>query len=152
MILDCAQLLSSAHIMLDGRRVAERRVPVVERPTFINHPCARWVREARANYIWTGILMGALAEQFELRFGKPNALADYAAKYLANWPYNIDLREQTEFACVVPVEYERRTVVDSYRTYYFEERQDQAVWTVVGAPDWWKRMRGDVVQEVRHAS
>lgn len=149
MILDCAQLLSTAHLMLDGRRVAEKRVPIVERPHFVNHPCARWVRQCRANYFWTVQLMVSLGAQYAMRTGKINELDKFSEKYMAAWPYNITLDEQTEFACVVPVQCERRTVVDSYRAYYFEEKQDQAVWTMVGAPDWWCRLRGD--KEVRRA-
>ena len=87
MILETAQLLSTAHRMLDGdetRRPSvsgktETKYWVMEnnnmentlyRATMMSHPCAIWVRETDANYTWAYNLFVGLCDEYTHRYGK----------------------------------------------------------------------------------
>lgn len=75
MILEYAQLLSTAHRILDGHEVIEqtangRRIKrwklesdldkVLYKSTHSNHPSAIWVRQNQQNYIWLSQLLYAV--------------------------------------------------------------------------------------------
>jgi len=92
MILEGAQLLSTAHRLLDGTERIDKRyvngsmparfrnVKVWDLPdhrdkilyqaTHRNHPCAVWVRESRANYQWLVDLTWALCDEYYHRYGR----------------------------------------------------------------------------------
>ena len=57
MILETAQLLSTAHHEIDGE-------PSIEcyKATHKNHPSAVWARENRSNYIWLWNLLNSLCK------------------------------------------------------------------------------------------
>lgn len=152
MILDCAQILSTAHIEIDGRDMASSRVALIERPPHVNHPSARWARKTLGNYNWTAELMHSLIQQFKIRNGgRVHHYERIAAEYLNRQPIGIEQAPLTAFEYVGPVRHRMGSVVESYRRYYFEEKQDQAVWTTVGAPSWWRRLRGDRgIKEAAH--
>merc|ERR1711991_1117950 len=71
MILEVAQLLSTAHHMLAPAAAAvhleQKRI---YRKTHHNHPCARWVRSHKANYVWACDLGLALCEEYTHRYEK----------------------------------------------------------------------------------
>ena len=50
MILESAQLLSTAHRLLDGNKLADERG--LYKATHINHPSSIWVRKSSENYYW----------------------------------------------------------------------------------------------------
>jgi len=55
MILEYAQLLSTAHRVLDGdpnQELPDGRQDVLYKATHVNHPSAVWVRQNEANYKW----------------------------------------------------------------------------------------------------
>ena len=89
MILETAQLLSTAHRVLDGKKVVEqvrsektgklrRRAsyvlpdPLLDgllyRATHINHPSAVWVRTSVANYEWAHCLLMELLKEWAFRY------------------------------------------------------------------------------------
>lgn len=94
MILEYAQLLSTAHRVLDGTEQIEQRYiksgrrmdqfrnvktwkladshkdEGLYRATHINHPCAKWVREDGHNYNWTWELLRALCNEYYYRYGQ----------------------------------------------------------------------------------
>ena len=85
MILEYAQLLSTAHRFLDGNivtglsetgRKQTRYVltsdlnTVLYRSTHINHPSAIWVRQSLENYLWLANMLIALCEEYTYRYGK----------------------------------------------------------------------------------
>jgi len=63
MIIEYAQLLSTAHFVLDGQQVGYK-------PTHKNHPCAVWVRQSTGNYDWLFDLFECLCREYTLRYGK----------------------------------------------------------------------------------
>lgn len=66
MILETAQLLSTAHHVLDGANA----VPNIYKKTHVNHPSAIWVRENIANYLWARDHLHALLTEYATRFNK----------------------------------------------------------------------------------
>jgi hypothetical protein len=61
MVLETAQLLSTAHRELDGDELSDRRG--LYKSTHRNHPSAVWARANRENYDWlVGLFKGLLEE------------------------------------------------------------------------------------------
>ena len=68
MILEYAQLLSTAHHEVDG-------TPSINcyKSTHRNHPSAIWARTNRKNYRWLWRLLDATATEYTHRYGKVHA-------------------------------------------------------------------------------
>ena len=68
MILEYAQLLSTAHHEIDG-------TPSIDcyKPTHKNHPSAIWARNSRNNYRWLWWLLYGLQDEYTYRYGKVHA-------------------------------------------------------------------------------
>lgn len=139
-ILELTQMLSTAHIMLDGHAAAEARVTIVERPTHVNHPCVKWVRDSRHNYQWAAALAWHLVQQFTLRFQRGHEYARIISDLQRFQPLNIPLVESTVFVQSMPSGYRRSSPIEAYRNYYFQTRKHLADWTVVGKPTWWMEL------------
>lgn len=100
MIVETAQLLSTAHVMIDGVQVAYKK-------THHNHPCAVWVRECRANYVWTSNLLINLLDEYRYRFRKSHATNRHAMALMCP-PLGIPYREhKTSPAQAMPEEFRR---------------------------------------------
>jgi hypothetical protein len=61
MILEAAQLLCTAHRLLDGKLIligkrkhwkVEENDDILYKATHVNHPCAKWARGSLGNYNW----------------------------------------------------------------------------------------------------
>ena len=85
MILEYAQLLSTAHRVIDGvvnvglsasgRKkqsyvLPDYRDSVLYSATHINHPSAIWVRQSLSNYMWLSHLLVELCHEYTYRYGK----------------------------------------------------------------------------------
>ena len=68
MILESAQLMSTAHRFLDGDRYADKNG--LYKLTHKNHPTAIWVRKSKENYMWTWNLLDALLQEYTKRYNK----------------------------------------------------------------------------------
>ena len=78
MIMESAQLLSTAHRVLDGEKSADAMK--LCKATHKNHPSAIWTRESHANYHWLFAHMKALMREYTYRYDKHHAyerLLDY---------------------------------------------------------------------------
>lgn len=89
MILESAQLLSTAHRMVDGtpytdrttnnrriqrwRHADETRERLLLKATHVNHPCNVWVRSHPLHYQWLFHLFAELTEEYARRYGKDHA-------------------------------------------------------------------------------
>lgn len=100
MILECAQLLSTAHFELDG-------VQVGYKPTHKNHPSAIWARATSGNYDWLYRHFVALCEEFTHRTGKVHKTSELLV-LLAKKPYNIPQDDRQEFVLCMPDEYKKK--------------------------------------------
>lgn len=152
MILESAQMLSTAHRLLDGkvetvlskagRRTKQYVLPderenVLYKATHVNHPCNVWVRESSNNYRWLYAHFIALCDEYTYRYGKVHA--SYTKLKGAIWtvPNNILLGPLTPFRLAMPDEYKSTDIVESYRQYYMS-KQDRfkMLWSVRETPNW----------------
>ena len=153
MILEYAQLLSTAHRVLDGTvstrlsksgrkqqyyPLADERDNFLYSATHVNHPSAVWVRYSYENYEWLYKLFIALLDEYTHRYGKIHACARLR-DILAQAPEKIPvgLRE-TEPTPAMPDDC--KIVNDSlasYHKYYNEKKTHFARWTKRSVPEWY---------------
>lgn len=160
MILESAQMLSTAHRLLDGRmaigksktgRAAKTwqlddpvRDTVLYKAVHINHPCTIWTMESRANYDWHFEHFSALHAEYMHRYGKTHKSYVELANALANAPDNIPDGDITPFKlamgvapqCINPAD-----PVGSYRAFY-QTKQDRfkMTWSKREVPEWFTVM------------
>jgi len=124
MIVESAQLLSTAHHILDG---LSEIAPFIYKPTHRNHPSAVWVREGVGNYNWLRDHLYWLLTEYGNRYGKH--ASDHATYkvYMAlhRPPKNIpQVWTQTPIKMAITNQ-DHITPGDgvkSYRTYYLAEK------------------------------
>jgi hypothetical protein len=135
MILEYAQLLSTAHHVLDGSNA-----PVgIYKKTHVNHPSAIWVRESFVNYNILYNLWTALCEEYTYRFNKTHATETKLRNtLLLNLPpKNIPIVGSTEMPqcmpdyCKIP-----GNPIEAYRNYYRNEKSHLHKWTNKKIPEW----------------
>ena len=152
MILEYAQLLSTAHRVLDGsesvrlsdsgRRkkwfaLSDFRESILYAATHINHPSAIWVRQSRDNYVFLWHLFVELCREYTYRYGKQHK-CETMVDALAHVPSNIGKMCFTEPTpampdyCKVPGD-----SIASYRNYYINEKTRMAVWKNRPIPEWY---------------
>lgn len=130
LILESAQILSTAHRFLDGTMdIVEKEIiiksgkrkglpqkrknkvythpnPLFEsslyKNTHINHPCGKWVRESSANYKWLYKLFKNLCIEYTHRYGKIHLCEEKLLKILKNIPKNIPNLDKTPFITAMP--------------------------------------------------
>jgi len=152
MILEYAQLLSTAHRIIDGhpmegRSQSGRRKTVYSLPdsrdtalysaTHINHPSAVWVRQSDKNYDWLFSLFQALMDEYTYRYGKVHACSKLEIE-LAKLPKSIPQKPFTEPTPAMPDEYKvPGNSVASYQNYYVGDKQRMAKWKNRSKPEWY---------------
>lgn len=134
MIIETAQMLSTAHRVLDGNDYADELN--LYKCTHKNHPSNVWVRDSRANYLWTYDHLIALLNEYTHRYGKVHA-TDKLVIPLAKAPDNIRKRR----AFVAPPlcmddEFKQSDPIEAYRDFYFGAKAGFAKWTKRDCPVW----------------
>ena len=152
MILEYAQLLSTAHRVLDGTLgitlsdTGRKRQTytldsaldgILYRATHINHPSAIWVRQSDRNYAWLFRMFGALMDEYTYRYGKIHA-CERLADSLSYRPKNIPKGDFSEPTPAMP-DYCKVAgdSIKSYRNYYINEKSRMAVWKNRPTPEWY---------------
>lgn len=132
MIVETAQLLSTAHHVLDGPNA-----PLgIYKETHKNHPCAVWVRSSPYAYRWAYAHYAYLLKEYTARYGKFHA-SERLWDVLIQVPNNIPLTEWTDPPqcmpddCKVPGD-----TVEAYRNYYRVHKASIARWRNAPVPDW----------------
>jgi hypothetical protein len=136
MILEYAQLLSTAHRVLDGvltdgvsqsgrkRKyyvLNDEREQVLYSATHLNHPSAVWVRHSAANYMWLAELLEQCCIEYSYRYGKIHKVESSGLmQALKNtFPKNIPDKPFTEPTPAMPDECKvAGDSLQSYRNYY----------------------------------
>lgn len=144
MILESAQLLSTAHFVLDGEG-CRRRVRGLLKPSHAHHPCTRWAHSSTGAYRWLHAHMGGLLEQFAARYGRLHVYGypPKASLYtrLAVEPLGLQDCPAPPFAQAMPLMYRRPDPVQAYRLYYFYEKSHLAHWRdPAETPRWWDEL------------
>lgn len=132
MIIEYAQLLSTAHHVLDG----ENAIQGIYKKTHTNHPCAKWVREASGNYHWLYLLFENVCDEYTFRYSKIHKTSEKLVP-LASLPYNIPEKKFFEPPLCMPDECKvEGDVVQSYRNYYLMHKARFATWKNTTPPKW----------------
>lgn len=142
MIVETAQLLSTAHRVLDGKQVGKQWVLDDEREsniykaTHVNHPSAIWCRESNNNYNWLYCHFLALLGEYTYRYGKVHASTKLTL-WLRNTPRNIPVSWKTQATPAMPEEFKvPGDSVKSYRNYYRVGKASLHKWTKRDVPSW----------------
>lgn len=152
MILEYAQLLSTAHRVIDGVEMSgisssgrkrkfwtlpDSRELILYGATHMHHPSAVWVRQSDKNYSWLFDLFEALLKEYTYRYGKKHACEKLVWE-LSVRPNNIPRGEFTEPTpampddCKVPGD-----SIASYRKYYINNKTHLASWKKRDVPSWY---------------
>lgn len=138
MILESAQLLSTAHRIVDGDETGvlpDGRQELFYRATHRNHPSSIWTRTSVENYNWLVDHFHGLLNEYTFRYGKQHAsgrlLYDIQSppKALEDWDW-------TNPPCCMPEEYHVGNYVDNYREYYRKAKSHLHKWTKREPPNW----------------
>ena len=146
MILETAQLLSTAHRVLDGDEYADSMG--LYKATHKNHPSAVWVRSNKEAYDWTYMLFVQLCEEYTLRYHKEHKTARLIPWLLAA-PKSIEPVDWSSIKDFVPPpqcmpdEYKHEDTVTAYRNYYKGAKRSIATWRYSDKPIWWTELSYD---------
>jgi len=154
MILEYAQLLSTAHRFLDGKEIIgktktgrnvkrwvleDSRESVLYSATHINHPSAIWVRQSDQNYMWLAELLEMLCGEYTYRYGKIHKVESIGLMQTLknNFPKNISNKPFTEPTPAMPDQYKAAgDSIKSYKNYYLGEKTRMFSWKNRSTPNW----------------
>ena len=154
MVIEYAQLMSTAHRVLDGeeyyaltangRKIKRWRMPDEKyenglmKASHVHHPSNVWVRASKANYVWLNQMWNHLLLEYTHRYGKRHACAD-RMEFLYSWPENIPDLPFTEPTPAMPDECKiANNSLASYHKYYIEKKVRFAKWTNRDVPLWYQ--------------
>lgn len=156
MIVEYAQVLSTAHRLIDGVEViglsksgrkqkiwslTDDREDTIYKATHVNHPSAKWARHCAMNYTWLMELWCELLDEYTHRYGKRHA-CERLIPYLCVLPKNISTAYQFSPPWrAMPDEYkvdksDPDYCVKSYRAYYLGKKSHMFKWKNRSTPDW----------------
>ncbi len=127
MILEYAQMLSTAHRVLDGDAYADEKN--LYKLAHKNHPSTIWVRSSLKNYSYLYTLFCALCDEYTHRYQKIHVTDKKLRRALSSLPKNIPETSFTEPPQCMPEEC--KVVGDSiqaYHNYYREYKKSFAKW------------------------
>jgi hypothetical protein len=152
MILESAQLLSTAHRLLDGEqyegltatgrkakrwRLNDAREPVVYSATHINHPSCVWARSSVENYNWLVDHFFALMEEYTYRYDKEHKCFGELSYMLQSPPKNLKDWDRTPMPSAMDDKYKiSDDALTNYRNYYIYGKERMHKWTRREAPEW----------------
>jgi hypothetical protein len=153
MIVEYAQLLSTAHRVIDGfayndtsvngRKVKrfkldEPRESNLYKACHINHPSAVWARSSTSHYKWLYELFEQCCIEYTRRYGKYHA-TESLKSYLRNPPRNLPPLGWTDPPPAMPDKYKvQGDSIQSYRNYYIGEKVSFAKWKSPSVePQWY---------------
>lgn len=157
MVVESAQMLSTAHRMLDGyiekapsksgKRLVNHWVhpdPELDAELYkavhFQHPCTVWTMKSNNCYTWHYIHFRALCKEYTHRYGKIHKTEQKLGEILKSLPKNIPidylyphpLAMGSNPECMNP-----NDIVGSYRAYYQTKQQRfKMKWTNRSVPDW----------------
>jgi hypothetical protein len=138
MILESAQMLSTAHRVIDGDDYANERG--LYKMAHKNHPSTIWVRSSDEHYKWLYKLMLSLMEEYTYRYGKHHA-TERLIEPLRLLPTSIENNGFTDPPQCMPDYCKKDDVVSSYQNYYIEEKSGFATWKSRAVPEWFNGER-----------
>lgn len=152
MILESAQLLSTAHRVLDGHEtlgksksgrnakrwvLGDARENVLYAATHINHPSAVWCRQSVENYTWLVEHMYALMDEYTYRYEKKHKCSGELSYMLQSPPENLEAYDWTPMPSCMDEQYIiSNDPVTNYRNYYQYGKRHIFAWKNRTPPEW----------------
>ena len=153
MPIEYAQLMSTAHRLLDGEmyigktaigrnikrwRLHYEREDILYKASHINHPSAIWVRESIENYFQMYKLYMAVLAEFTNRYGKVHGSSKPSIA-LIRPPSNIPMVKGTQLPqCMPEICKVKNNPILAYRNYYIVEKNSFASWKNREIPEWFQ--------------
>ena len=153
MPIEYAQLMSTAHRLLDGEmyigktaigrnikrwRLHDEREDILYKASHINHPSAIWVRESIENYFQMYKLYMAVLSEFTNRYGKIHGSSKTSIA-LIRPPSNIPMVKGTQLPqCMPEICKVKNNPILAYRNYYIVEKNSFASWKNREIPEWFQ--------------
>ena len=141
MILESAQMLSTAHRELDGD------VPdILYKSAHKNHPSTIWARSSKQHYDWLYRLFRQLSAEYTLRYSKSGNWGrdlkvhktwNKLGKILKTAPKNIKDNGWVDPPQCMPDHCKKPDTIDAYRNYYLTEKASFSTWNYTNKPTWW---------------
>ena len=156
MIIEYAQLMSTAHRYLDGefyygktasgRKIQRWRMNsdlehVLYKASHVKHPSGIWVRYSKENYRWLYEMWTELNNEFMYRYNKDVPHESYRKLHeaLKEPPMHMYERGFIEPYPAMPDDVKYESSIKSYHEYYIKYKQHLAKWTKRGEPYWYGR-------------
>jgi hypothetical protein len=160
MILESAQLLSTAHRILDGREIQlevqveqedgklktrkkkwwllnDAREEILYSATHINHPSAIWCRSSIENYNWLVDHFFALMKEYTYRYDKEHKCFGELSFALCTPPKNLETYDMTLMPSAMADEYKiSEDPIVNYRNYYKMGKTHLHSWKKRNPPEW----------------
>ena len=153
MPIEYAQLMSTAHRLLDGEmyigktaigrnikrwKLHDEREDILYKASHINHPSAIWVRESIENYFQMYKLYMAVLSEFTNRYGKIHGSSKPSIA-LIRPPSNIPMVKGTQLPqCMPEMCKVKNNPILAYRNYYIVEKNSFASWKNREIPEWFQ--------------
>jgi len=153
MILEYAQLLSTAHRVLDGKHTkvlsnsGKRYVSnwimddssdaVLYKVAHVSHPSNIWTRASGHHYIWLWRLWHNLCLEYTERYNKTHVSWKKLRTYLSIPPQNIQDNGFTPPPQCMPDDCKKNDTVQAYRDFYMAHKREFATWKTQ-VPSWFK--------------
>ena len=154
MIVEYAQLMSTAHRVLDGEEYYDKtkngrkikrwklkgaaEEKLLYKASHVNHPSNIWVRKSNDNYRWLYKHFIALGDEYKHRYGREHASITKLKDALYFHPDNIEDKGLTPLAQAMPDEYKDDDPIVAYRNYVIHEKH-YAQWNKNREqPTWWR--------------
>lgn len=160
MIVESAQMLSTAHRMLDGTfekrpsksgktmskywRLPDEREHTFYKAVHMHHPCTVWTMKSNNNYTWHWVHFAALCDEYTYRYGKIHSTDKLLKNALKNLPHNIPVGPMTPQPLAMtsnPECMNYNDIVGSYQKFYqTKQERFKMVWSKRNVPEWFKRV------------
>ena len=160
MIVESAQMLSTAHRVLDGildRRpsksgktrvryweLEDDREDILYKAVHVGHPCTVWTMESHSNYKWHYELFKYLCEEYTHRYDKKHLSEKLLLDILKKTPKNIKKSYMTPYALAMgsnPECMDYDDPIGSYQNFYQTKQQRFSIkWTKRVTPHWFKKL------------
>ena len=155
MVIEYAQLMSTAHRVLDGteyygRTKNNRKIKrwklnselehILYKASHINHPSTIWTRSSKQHYDWLFRLFRMLSAEYTFRYSrgdlKFHMTWNKLGKILETVPKNIKDNGWEDPPQCMPDHCKDKDVVKAYRNYYIQEKKLFAKWEYNEKPKW----------------
>lgn len=159
MVLESAQMLSTAHRVLDGKELVilpdlnvysdkprrkfrhwelyDQRESILYKATHVNHPCNKWIRENVENYNWLVEHFFALMDEYTFRYDKKHKCFGELSYQLSSPPKNLEYADFTLPPSCMDEQYIiSDKVLDNYRNYYIIGKSSLHSWKRRDPPTW----------------